>query len=98
MWNYRVMRNGKDDSVWYGIYEVYYDDDGEIYAWTAEPQEPFGNTPEELRHSLGLMVLALDKPILFLNDTPKGTPPYESAIMAIKRKALIGLDKEDDVE
>jgi len=51
MWNYRIIKN-KDT---YGLYEVMYNDDGEIFAHTEEP-EIIGETPEDLLQTLRLML------------------------------------------
>jgi len=47
-WNYRVVV--KDGNC--SIYEVYYDDNGRIEAFTEEPVGPSGESLEELRQDL----------------------------------------------
>ena len=32
-WNYRIIKH----EDYYGLHEVYYDDEGEVDAWTLEP-------------------------------------------------------------
>ena len=64
-WNYRVMRH--TDAVGrthYAIHEAYYNDVGEVTAWTDEPSAPFGETIEELREELERMLRALDYPVI----------------------------------
>ena len=51
MWNYRIIKN-KDT---YGLYEVMYNDDGEIFAHSEEP-EIIGESPEDLLETLKLML------------------------------------------
>ena len=51
MWNYRIIKN-KDT---YGLYEVMYNEDGEIFAHSEEP-EVFGETAEDLLLTLRLML------------------------------------------
>jgi len=51
MWNYRIIKN-KDT---YGLYEVMYNDDGEIFAHSEEP-EIVGTSPRELLATLKLMI------------------------------------------
>lgn len=65
-WNHRVMRQHFDgtDEVTYGIREVFYNDDGSIDGWTAEPIDPHGETVEELRADLERMLACLDRPVL----------------------------------
>lgn len=52
MWNYRIIKN-KDNS--YGLYEVIYNDDGEISAHSEDP-EVIGESPEDLLASIRLML------------------------------------------
>ena len=59
-WNYRVVV--KDGNC--SIYEVYYDDNGRIEAFTEEPVGPSGESLEELRQDLEYFQLALDQPAL----------------------------------
>ena len=51
MWNYRIIKN-KDT---YGLYEVIYNDDGEICAHSEEP-ELEGVSAEDLLQTLRLML------------------------------------------
>ena len=51
MWNYRII---KDKDI-YGLYEVMYNDDGEICAHTEKP-EVISETPQELVDTLELML------------------------------------------
>jgi tRNA C32,U32 (ribose-2'-O)-methylase TrmJ len=70
-WNYRVMRH--TDAVGrthYAIHEAYYNDVGEVTAWTNEPSAPFGETIEELREELERMLRALDYPVI---EVPHGS-------------------------
>lgn len=52
MWNYRII---KDSDNSYGLYEVIYNDDGEISAHSEKP-EAVGESPEDLLLSLRLML------------------------------------------
>lgn len=63
-WNYRVMEHIQP-SGWecLAIHEVYYDP-GDKLSWTKEPIKVCGDTIEELRETLNLMLAALDKEIL----------------------------------
>ena len=51
MWNYRIIKDKKS----YGLYEVMYNDDGEIFAHSEEP-EIIGASPRELLATLKLML------------------------------------------
>lgn len=52
MWNYRIIKN-EDDS--YGLYEVIYNDNGEISAHS-ENSEIIGESPEDILQTLRLML------------------------------------------
>ena len=52
MWNYRIIKN-KDNS--YGLYEVIYNDEGEITAHS-ENAELHGESPEDIVQTLRLML------------------------------------------
>ena len=60
MWNYRVIARDHNGVTEYGLYEVFYNDDGEISAH-AETPEVVGDSVDELSKSLMLMVLDLEK-------------------------------------
>ena len=51
MWNYRIIK----DKDTYGLYEVMYNDDGEICAHSEKP-EIIGESPEDLLDTLQLML------------------------------------------
>lgn len=59
MWNYRIIK-GKDA---YGLYEVMYNDDGEIFAHSEEP-EIVGEDPKDLLDTLELMIHDVNKHII----------------------------------
>lgn len=56
MWNYRVIRfQDKDsDDVTYGLYETFYNDDGDIFAHAERP-EIVGETLQEIGDTLRMM-------------------------------------------
>ena len=47
MWNNRATVNEKDETTWYSVHEVFYDEDGSIYAHTKDPITIVGETEEE---------------------------------------------------
>ena len=50
-WNYRVMKKRKSSGEYeYGIYEVYYDDNGNIKGWTEDSMIPNCSSEEDLRY------------------------------------------------
>lgn len=70
-WNHRVMkRTLGDGSEYYGIHEVFYNDDGSIYAFTKNSMDVFGESVEDLRQTLEWMLKCLEHPILDYDNTP----------------------------
>ena len=71
-WNYRVIRKtqtGYDNlGEYYGIHEVYYDDDGNPEMVTVEPVGPDGDTYEELVEDISCMIDAFGKATLDYED------------------------------
>lgn len=68
-WNYRVIRTLENESgVIYQIIEVYYDDDGAIEYWSAQPNAASGEDLEGLKDDLLHQLAALDKPVLVEHD------------------------------
>jgi len=69
-WNYRVAR-GTDSlsgSDYYVIKEAYYDEAGKIDGLSQEICFPMGESLEELRCDLKMMLRALKKPVLNNSD------------------------------
>lgn len=58
-WNYRLVRVAGD---WVEMKEVYYEADGSARGYT--DTEVSGDGVEDVRRTLGLMLTALDKPVL----------------------------------
>jgi hypothetical protein len=59
MWNYRIIKDKKT----YGLYEVFYNDDGEITAHSEEP-EIIGESPRDLLDILELMISDVNEHII----------------------------------
>jgi hypothetical protein len=59
MWNYRIIK----DKETYGLYEVMYNDDGEICAHSEKP-EIIGESPTDLLDTLELMIHDVNKHII----------------------------------
>lgn len=76
-WDYRIVKRKTDTSHHYSIHEVYYDDDGKVYATTTNPivscvidPEVEEGDPREVLISTVEMILSdiKDKPIF---DVPE---------------------------
>ena len=59
-WNYRVMKHTiaapSNSNDWFGIHEVYYDEDGAITMYSSDPMSPMGETEEELKSDIDKMM------------------------------------------
>ena len=44
MWNNRIIKHEKDGTTWYSVHEVFYNEDGSIYAHTEDPITIVGET------------------------------------------------------
>lgn len=74
-WNYRLVKRVYDDDLPaddLAIHEVYYDEAGEIVAWSADPATPGGEDLDGVRRDLEMFIEALAKPTLNYDDLPKG--------------------------
>lgn len=63
-WTYRVVKHtlGDDRFVYFDIREVYRN--GNALSWTKESKPPVGDSPEELKADLNMMLQALRRPVL----------------------------------
>jgi len=93
MWNYRIIK----DKDTYGLYEVMYNDDGEICAHSEKP-EIIGESPTDLLDTLELMIHDVNKhiidgdKILDLNKIK-----FSEFCKDIDKSAEITLEELDDI-
>lgn len=68
-WNYRVVKRTVNGTVMFEIYEVYYDETGDIEAMSLSSMSPYGEDDvQELRSDLIYMIQAFSKPVLDYDD------------------------------
>ena len=67
-WNYRVVKRTTEHETFYAIYEVYYDEEGNVIACTVNPVPCFGEDLSELEAAHVLMAEAFSKPTLNYDD------------------------------
>lgn len=67
-WNHRLIKREYDECVQFGIHEVFYNDDGSIYAYTEEPISVACDTEEDVKEILEWMQNCLDKPVLVYGE------------------------------
>mgnify|MGYP007032851860 CR=1 FL=1 len=73
-WNTRVIRKCDEtsDTTTFEIYEVHYDDNHQITAWTESAVAPCGETLAELKEDIKHFIEAVQKPILELEHHTDG--------------------------
>jgi hypothetical protein len=70
-WNYRVASRPTDPVPSYGIYEVYYDQDGDILWYSPKPMAPYGDIEDEIYEDINRMLGAFQYDILNLNQVDR---------------------------
>ncbi len=63
-WNCRVIKRTVNNETLYGIHEVFYNNDGSIYAYTSEPIQVQCESLEDLREYIQWMLNCIDKEVL----------------------------------
>jgi hypothetical protein len=53
-----------DDSIYYGIHEVYYDEDGKVKGWTEEPIRVIEESLDDLKVTLQRLIESFDNPVI----------------------------------
>jgi hypothetical protein len=83
-WNYRIVRDvqrvGDEEHESFSIREVYYDDDGKITGWTAEPCCPAGETWVDLVDDYSTMQRAIGLAVVDVSDEKN---PVELTLQAL---------------
>ncbi len=87
MWNYRIIRSFCNNEEQHAIHEVYYTENGEIDAISADPVKPYGETADDLRLDLERMLKAFDKRVLEQGShwRPVLTQPKHTNVLLMPR-------------
>ena len=68
-WNYRVMKREVSKGEFeFGIYEVFYNDDGSINGWTADSLTPIIDNAEGLKHEMEIMLKAFEEEVVLYKE------------------------------
>ena len=79
-WNYRVMRHrDAKGRTWLAVHEAFYDDQGEVTAWTDEAVSLVAEDLEALRWDVEALTRALDYPVVEVphNSVQNGAVPVD---------------------
>lgn len=67
-WNYRIGHRPKTEPLLgHMIYEVFYDEEGQVKMYAVNPVSPFGDIPDELYEDMCNMMRAFDEEPLNLD-------------------------------
>ena len=61
MWNNRIVKHEKDDTTWYSVHEVFYHENGGINGYTEEPIVILGETVEDVKSQLEMIMKDIEK-------------------------------------
>ena len=61
MWNNRIVKHEKDDTVWYSVHEVFYHENGGINGYTEDPISIVGETVEDVKSQLKMIMKDIEK-------------------------------------
>ena len=61
MWDNRIVKHEKDDTVYYSVHEVFYKEDGRIYGYTENPITILGETVEDVKSQLEMIMKDIEK-------------------------------------
>ena len=68
-WNCRIIYHDKDKYPWFGVHEVYYNQNGGIYAYTIEAMDLTGETEGELKEYIDMIQRDVNRsPILVQSE------------------------------
>ena len=69
MWNNRIIKHEKDGTTWYSVHEVFYNEDGSIYAHTEDAITIIGETEEEAVEQVEQILRDIkDTPVLVASE------------------------------
>lgn len=68
-WNCRIICHDKDEYPWYGVHEVFYNNDGSIYGYTESAIDITGDTEKEVKKYARMIMRDINKsPILIESE------------------------------
>jgi len=61
MWNNRIVKHEKDDTVWHSVHEVFYNENGGINGYTVDPIPILGETVEDVKSQLKMIMKDIEE-------------------------------------
>lgn len=74
-WNHRVLAHEHKGEIYFQMHEVYYDKEGVLNSYTANPVTVGGESIESIKWTLDEMAKAREKPILLIDGFPNEYKP-----------------------
>ncbi|MCU0352036.1 MAG: hypothetical protein MUF43_14600 [Flavobacterium sp.] len=69
-WNYRIMKKENDKGQFnFGIYEIFYDDNGKVNSYSENSLTPVCDSEEDLKEEMKIMMEAFEKETLTYKET-----------------------------
>ena len=69
MWNNRIIKHEKDGTTWHSVHEIFYNEDGSIYAHTEDPITIVGETERETIEQVEQILSDIySKPVLVASE------------------------------
>ena len=81
MWNNRIVKHkGSAGEVWYSVHEVFYNENGGINGYTEEPITILGETVEDVKTQLEMIMTDIEKHEVIDASTVKFEDWYDEEI------------------
>ena len=61
MWNNRIVKHEKDGIIWCSVHEVFYNENGGIVGYTDKPITIVGETVEDVKSQLDMIIRDIEK-------------------------------------
>lgn len=68
-----MKKENSERELEFGIYEVYYNEDGGISGWSEESMTPTCSSADDLKHEMQIMMLAFEKESIVYTKDEKTT-------------------------
>jgi hypothetical protein len=99
-WNHRVIKKTykkgtEDEEAMYSVHEVFYNDAGEIYAYTTDPIDLSCESLDALKEYIQWCLNCLDKPVLVDGEVVFAKDDYDLSEDDLEELDKLGLTKED---
>ena len=72
-WNFQIIKHDENpEQIWFGLHEVYRNDEEQVTSWTEEASVVGDNFSEVLSELRMMLADAQSRPVLKMSDLPQG--------------------------